>query len=346
MAENSKIQWTDHTWNPWIGCTKVSPGCANCYAWYLMAVRYGRVKWGKGQLRARTSVANWKLPLRWNRRAAPRKDDAGVLRTPPRPRVFCASLADWLDEEVSLSMFADFLEVVHACQNLDWLLLTKRPQNWKARVASVVNLELSYREANEKNYALIQWLMNWLNGTAPANVWLGTTVEDQQRADERIPELLRIPARVRFLSCEPLLGSVDLDHWVFDREAVVERVAEKMLLNEEQADAITNHVGIHWVICGGESGKNAREFLLNWARSLRDQCAAAGVAFFMKQYGSNSAIDNRDMMPEQPDADPDDLAAFAASFVQRNHLKDSHGGDWSEWHDDLRVREFPQSVSS
>ncbi len=282
MSENSKIEWTDHTFNPWIGCTKVSPGCAHCYAETLMDTRYGRVKWGKGNPRQRTSDANWKQPLKWNRESA---QGCAVCEAPVgecqhennrRPRVFCASLADWLDDEVPIELLASLLDLIRQTPNLDWLLLTKRPQNFRRveeagrRLESDGNWDILPKD--HPAVALHAWIGNWtILKQPPINVWIGTTVEDQERADERIPALLKIPAVVRFLSCEPLLGPVDLK-LDFD-------------LISDIATANPNPTRIHWVICGGESGKDARPMHPDWARSLRDQCAAAGVPFLFKQWG-------------------------------------------------------------
>lgn len=318
MAENSKIEWTDHTFNPWIGCTKVSPGCAHCYAETLMDVRYGRVKWGKGQPRLRTSAANWKKPLSWNRLAysfaqcevcgwrgdrsvkkrstdsvihCPQCDTRGSLRGGPRPRIFCSSLADWLDEEVPVEWLADLLGLIHATPHLDWLLLTKRPQNFRSRINSAF-----MAVANDRHDAdLLNWISAWSVeegceegelDVPPSNVWIGTTVEDQERANQRIPWLLDIPARVRFLSCEPLLGPVDLTDV---------RLIEQKTPNHPRVtvNALTGQVSgpdeiierVHWVICGGESGPGARPMHPDWARSLRDQCQAAQVPFLFKQWG-------------------------------------------------------------
>jgi len=257
--KDSKISWTDHTFNPWIGCTKVSPGCANCYAETLMDTRYGRVKWGKGQARSRTSHANWKEPLKWNHHAP-------MLASGARPRVFCASLSDWLDDEVPIAWLADLLALVRSTSNLDWLLLSKRPQNWAKRIEAAQDYHFDFGDLN-----VAGWLSDWRkHGLAPANVWLGTTVEDQQRADERIPELIDIPARVRFLSCEPLLGPVEIEEHLDDLC---------------DGGYVLGSAPIHWVICGGESGPGARPMHPAWARSLRDQCAAAGVPFHFKQWG-------------------------------------------------------------
>jgi protein gp37 len=249
MGENSKIEWTDHTFNPWIGCTKVSPGCANCYA-EKYGHRFG-VPWGRDCPRRRTSAANWRLPLRWNKQA----EESGI-----RPRVFCASLADWLDEAAPVTWLADLLALISWTPCLDWLLLTKRPQNWRTRLAEV------YEDNPQSIGACLAW--DWFkHGTPPSNVLIGATAEDQARANERIPILLQIPARSRFLSCEPLLGPVDL------------------CLSELWEPA----KDVDWVICGGESGPGARPMAPKWAQSLRDQCQVAAVPFFFKQWGSGSA---------------------------------------------------------
>jgi protein gp37 len=281
MSERSEISWTDSTFNPWIGCTKVSPGCANCYAETLMDTRYGRVKWGKGNPRERTSEANWKNPLQWNRQSFSecqscgwRGPDAKIsscpnpscqateLPFPARQRVFCASLSDWLDDEVPIEWLVDLLNLIFQTRHLDWLLLTKRPQNWGKR------LHEALRAAKDPGLVFEGWLSQWLDGDYPGNVWIGTTTEDQTRADERIPELLKIPARVRFLSCEPLLGPIDLSYTCFNG-----------------SDSFGSMPGIHWVITGGESGQGARPMNPEWVRSIRDQCAAAGVSHHFKQWG-------------------------------------------------------------
>ena len=234
MAENSKIEWTDHTFNPWIGCTKVSDGCRFCYAENLMDTRYGRANWGKGKPRVQTSPANWKKPLAWNRQAE---------RDGRRYRVFCASLADVFDFEVDDAWRDRLFSLIEATPNLDWLLLTKRPENAKRYLAQ--------RYGGDP----------FVRGGIPENIWIGTSVEDQKAAASRIPILLEIPAVVRFLSMEPLLGSVDLGPY---------------LEGEARLD---------WVIVGGESGQHARPSHPEWFLSLRDQCVAAGVAFHFKQWG-------------------------------------------------------------
>ena len=251
MGRVTEIAWTDATFNPWIGCQKISPGCDRCYAETLNK-RVGGSNWGPGAPRRRTSEANWKQPLLWNRKAE--KDGA-------RRRVFCASMADVFDKAVPEQWRADLWALITATPHLDWLLLTKRPQN----IAKMLP---------------IMWGEGW------PNVWLGTSVENQTEADRRIPHLLAAPAAVRFLSCEPLLGPVDLT--LIDP-----------LPNHPHADVLlslnclTGLVSgpddagprIDWVIVGGESGPGARPMHPDWARALRDQCAAACVPFFFKQWG-------------------------------------------------------------
>lgn len=263
--KNSKIEWTDHTWNPWIGCTKVSPGCMHCYAEALMDKRMGRATWGKGQPRSRTSATYWKGPMTWNKEAA---------ASGTRPRVFCASLADWLDDEVPIEWLADLLDLIRKTPNLDWLLLTKRPQNFRERIAGAINHVSTAPSCTDAAFILIDWMQGWQSGNRiPANVWVGTSVEDQVRYEERIGHLCEIPADIRFLSMEPLLGHVDL--------RLNENLpGQRMLRWHHPVKSM-----LHWVIVGGESGPHARPMHPHWARSLRDQCKVAGVAFHFKQWG-------------------------------------------------------------
>ena len=282
--KDSKIEWCDHTFNPWIGCTKVSPGCANCYAEARDQRFAGGAHWGPGAPRQLTGPANWKQPLKWDEAARQRDlvsyGLAGVKYT--RPRVFCASLADWLDDEVPIEWLASLLSLIKETPNLDWLLLTKRPENF-ARVLQVgCRLESDPKWGELPNdhpaVKLHSWIGDWtILGKAPMNVWIGTTVEDQTRADIRIPALLKIPAKVRFLSCEPLLGPVDLRFPMTEDEEIVPFPLIP------PAELPTN--SIHWVICGGESGQHARPMHPDWAISLCDQCEAASVPFLFKQWG-------------------------------------------------------------
>lgn len=275
MAENTKIEWADHTFSPWTGCTKVSPACDHCYAegW---AKRSGHVKWGSGQPRRRTSDANWRMPLKWNREAE---------RTGVRPRVFCASLADVFDNEVDPAWRADLFKLIADTQNLNWLLLTKRVGNVMKMANEVADMP---RTGSHTGHLIAH---QWRNGSPPKNVWLGATVVNQEEADRDIPKLLTVPAAKRFLSIEPMLGPMLLP---FERLREWNRIA---LLNQQE-HAVSR---IDWVIVGGESGPGARPMSPDWARSIRDQCEEARVALFVKQMGGS-----RDKRGELFDL-PDDL---------------------------------------
>ena len=234
MAKDSKIEWTDHTFNPWWGCTKVSPACTNCYA-DAFARRVGSNVWGPKAPRRFFRDAHWGEPIRWNREAE---------REGRAKRVFCASMADVFEGRPDLVSSRERLwSLISETPWLDWLLLTKRPEN-------IVNM--------------VPWRGVW-----PANVWVGTTVENDEWAAERIPHLSRLPAAVRFLSCEPLLGPLDLSAWLRPRP---------------RANAKDMHQ-IDWVIAGGESGHHARPMDPVWLRSIRDQCVHADVPFHFKQWG-------------------------------------------------------------
>ncbi len=279
--KNSSIEWCDHTFNPWEGCTKVSEGCKNCYAEVLVDKRFGRAKWGKGNPRRRTSEATWKQPLKWNQDAAWANETKEVIKEHfgkeyHRPRVFCASLADVFDEEVPDEWRWDLFGLIANTPNLDWLLLTKRPEKALEFFTDkeMVN-EGCCEGAAQYNYfkRTGEDPAEWFAVHFPLpNVWIGTSVENQEMADKRIPILLKIPGAVRFLSMEPLLGPIDLKLTQFAPDPL----GEGML--EYQRD-------IQWVIVGGESGHNARPMHPDWARSIRDQCQSAKIPFLFKQWG-------------------------------------------------------------
>ena len=255
MAENSNIEWTHHTFNPWIGCTKVGPGCDHCYAesWDARGLQQRETRWGPHAARTRTSAANWRKPLAWDRAAAA----AGE-----RHRVFCASLADVFDNHVSIlpEWREDLWRLIEATPNLDWMLLTKRPGNIDRMLPP-----------------------DW--GAGYPNVWLGCTVVNQAEADRDIEKLRAVPAVVRFLSMEPLLGPVDLGDFLYPIGIGAKRFgADRLDGGGIAPEAILPALDL--VIVGGESGPGARPMHPDWARSLRDQCNAAGVAFFVKQLSS------------------------------------------------------------
>ncbi|MBP7572585.1 MAG: phage Gp37/Gp68 family protein [Rhodoferax sp.] len=284
MSKNTKIEWAHDTFNPWVGCTKISPACDHCYAegW---AKRSGQVVWGKD--RKRTSIANWKLPLKWDKEA----QAAGVRR-----KVFCASLADVFDNAVPQEWRNDLFRLISETQNLDWLLLTKR-------IGNVLDMldEALLQEPRLRNGACRFASWPW------PNVWLGATICNQIEADRDIPKLLSLPATKRFLSMEPLLGPVDLSmiqHTVGYGCGPCTGCGSAVYI-----DALTGSYfcaascdgpvrpAIDWVIVGGESGPGARPMHPDWARSLRDQCLAAGVPFLFKQWGEWApalAIDESD----------------------------------------------------
>lgn len=277
MGKNSKIEWCHHTWNPWIGCTKVSPACDHCYAENLMASRMHVVQWGAGQPRKRTSARNWNDPLRWNAEA----DRLGV-----RYRVFCASLADVFDNEVPGAWRADLFDLIEKTPHLDWLLLTKRIGNVVPMMTDVA--------------ASLFWMDRLGTGALPPNVWLGATICNQAEADRDIPKLLATPARVRFLSMEPLLGPVNLDaHLLQCCEQFEYCDYGSYGHRPECCGTPVPRDGLDWVIAGGESGLGARPMHPDWVRSLRDQCAEGKVAFFLKQLGG--VRDKRGALTDLPE---------------------------------------------
>jgi protein gp37 len=328
MAETTGITWADSTWNPWRGCLKVSEGCAHCYA-DTQSKRNPAVlgTWGPEGVGTRVLAAEsyWLQPHNWNARAERER----------RPwRVFCCSLADVFEEwagpmvgtgerrawrartderlrpwypATGESLFpageftpytlddarARAFRVMEQTPHLTWLVLTKRPANILRMVPRA-------------------WLLKW-----PANVWPGATTENQARADERIPDLLKVPAAVRWLSAEPQLGRVDLRRWLVEGWCAACRSTCFVFNSECRGCSGPARPLIQWVITGGESGAGARPFQVEWARALRDQCRAAGVAFFHKQHGDN--------------------AHDGGELIQLGR-----GGKVpSEWAADVRVQEFP-----
>ena len=268
MVQQTAIEWADHTFNPWEGCQKVGPGCDHCYAEARNARFAGGepLNFGPGAPRRRTSAANWQTPLRWQADAAAFADLTGR-----RQRVFCASLADVFDNAVDPQWRTDIAILILKTPDLDWLLLTKRIGNAAAMLKAMFGDQV------------------------PPNVWLGATIVNQVEADRDIPKLLATPATRRFLSMEPLLGPVDLK--------TIRNAAEPggPLNGLTGYQALTSAGGrgvgyyfaeddepvarVDWVIVGGESGRDARPMHFTWVRSLRDQCAGAGVPFLFKQWG-------------------------------------------------------------
>ncbi|WP_250538764.1 MULTISPECIES: phage Gp37/Gp68 family protein [unclassified Caballeronia] len=258
MSGNSSIEWTDHTFNPWEGCQKVGPGCDHCYAETRNARYSGgtAINWGPGAPRRRTSPANWRKPLQWNKAHAEFFAQHGR-----RQRVFCASLADVFDNEVDPQWRRDLFDLIELTPNLDWLLLTKRIGNVRRMLPTI----------------------GWLG--ARDNVWLGATIVNQEEADRDIPKLLMTPARRRFLSMEPLLGPVDLSRIDIDGHSEIYPLTGTRDCEDDNGNAAPDLPALDWIIVGGESGRDARPMHPVWARDIRDQCAQAGVPFLFKQWG-------------------------------------------------------------
>lgn len=262
MSENSNISWLHrrlpdggivpgHTFNPWWGCVKIAPGCKNCYA-EGFAKRVGEKVWGPASTTSRRLFGeqHWQAPEKWNKKAE---------KSGHRASVFCASMADVFEDHPQLPPEREKLwDLISRTQWLNWLLLTKRPENI---------------------LKMVPWRGEW-----PDTVWIGTSVSTQEDADTNIPQLLQVPACVRFVSYEPALEWVNFMPYMH---------------------------GVDWLICGGESGPNARPFDLAWARSVRDQCLYSRypVAFHFKQVGGRThasggrLLDGRmwdEMPPEFP----------------------------------------------
>ncbi len=253
MGEGSHISWTDNTFNYWIGCTKVSAGCDNCYAEREQDLRYGRAKWGKGNARYLTSEANRRKPLQWEKQA---------IAEGRRIKVFTASLSDVFDEEVSDEWRDGLFEIIRQTPHLDWLVLTKRLAKMLRYVGSLPP------------------------GMIPENVWWGCSVEDQSTTNQRIIELLKLRKFVDdaplWLSIEPLIGPVDLTELQTVNGGRLHALGGTIVFGETDGSCVRP---IDWVVVGGESGPAARPMHPDWARSLRDQCVAAGVPFHFKQWG-------------------------------------------------------------
>ncbi|MDE2096945.1 MAG: phage Gp37/Gp68 family protein [Patescibacteria group bacterium] len=244
------IEWADYTFNPWWGCTHVGPGCDHCYA-ETWARRFG-VQWGPGQPRRPASEKYWKQPRAWALKAK---------REGRKRRVFCASMADVFDLEAPEGARERLWPLIEeTAPYLDWLLLTKRSGN----AAKLLPPEIAEL------------------------VWLGATVCNQEEANRDIPKLLATPAAVRFLSAEPLLGEIKLEKGWLPPKGLWEELRSPIegsarRINDARRNGWT---WLDWVIVGGESGPRARPMHPDWVRGLRDQCQAAGVAFFFKQWGA------------------------------------------------------------
>ncbi len=319
----TSIEWTDATWNPVTGCTRVSEGCRNCYMARTVP-RQGQDPW--------TVVLHpdrLDQPLKWKK---------------PR-RIFVNSLSDLFHEDVPDEFIVRVYAVMIAASWHTFQILTKRPAR-----RQVLRYQAAFCEAVVDNAAgLINKMRDRrsYNGTvnmarwharAARNIHEGVSIEDQASATERIPLLLRTPAAVRFLSCEPLLGPLNIDHLALGRYPDITQFMQPI-------------PRVDWVIVGGESGPGARPCDVAWIRSIRDQCKAAGVPVFVKQLGGyvsdrNDAGFEGDEPTAWPmDTDVDDRNnewEYQGARI-RIRLNDRKGGDWDEWPEDLRVREWPHA---
>lgn len=342
MSEKTKIEWCDSTLNFWSGCTKVSAGCARCYAEALSDRKLTDAKgnltigrWGKGAPRKLHESA-FKQALALNRKpwvcgecgaAYTLAEHANPDPTQPmcscmapchRRRIFSLSLGDWLDDEVPIGWLAEMLDTIRQCDQVNWILCTKRPELWSDRL---------HRAMREACGPADFWISGWLDGHPPKNIILLASVENQEAAEERVPALLKIPAASRGLSLEPLLGQVDLTRIVADEST---GVTFNALTGYGSWNKDRQCAPLDWLILGGESGPGARLCNVEWIRSLVAQGKAAGVATFVKQFGA---------MPYNEV--PSSIFDPSGGYVSKLKLADKKGGDWSEWPADLRVREWP-----
>ena len=344
MSEKSNIAWTDSTAGPWLICTEVSTGCGHCYSRELMLSRLQylarkafksagftdwetRPVWGDTAPRILTRDFRGKM-LAMNRKPwIENHTGKGFSEAELSPgfnpqwyhrRRSFPSLIDWLDDMPAgmidqdgnkldpIAVLAEFLDTLRQCDQMTHILCTKRPENWRKRVEAAAEHVEAFYDADSSDPLLLMWLNQWLDHEPPANIILLASVENQEQADKRIPQLLAIPAACRGLSLEPLLGPVDL---------CLGSYYEAQEVREERG-----RLDISWVIVGGESGPDARPCRVDWIRSIVAQGKAAGVETFVKQLGSTSCAGRED------------------SYILR-HKK---GGDPAEWPSDLRVQQFPK----
>lgn len=298
MGEKTGIQWTDHTFNPVWGCTRVSQGCVHCYA-ETFANRMG-VGWGPRADRRTFGDKHWSEPLKWNRQA---------VATGKRRKVFCGSMCDiFEDHPITAAQLPRLMQLIYATPMLDWLLLTKRPH----RAARYLSAWLAEQDGPESPA-----------GTVKPSWWLGTSIEDQPTADERLVQLFNAPASLYFASYEPALAGVDLG----------------MYLSRRGLMGFDSLPGLEWVIVGGESGAGARPFDLAWAREAIRKCRIARVPVFIKQMGAKpydgflSTSELLDYPAPRNGGEP---------VRRRLVLRDHKGDDMAEWPPDLRIREFPE----
>jgi len=275
-VSKSKIEWTDRVWNPVTGCTKISPGCQNCYAERMAKRLAGRCGYpADGPFKVTLHPERLEQPFRW--------------REPSK--IFVCSMGDLFHEDVPFDYIDRVFSVMYVSPEHTFMVLTKRPErmkeyfNTRPRDSMKQERVLVIDEMGASNYSVSLPLRN---------VWLGVTAENQEQADKRIPVLLQIPAAVRFVSVEPMLGPVDLTELPIPYEICNRGFNFNALTDQDDEHFYNDHPKIDWVICGGESGPGARPMHPDWTRSLRDHCQAAGVPFFFKQWGEWETFYDRD----------------------------------------------------
>jgi protein gp37 len=318
MSGATSIEWTDATWNPVRGCTRVSEGCRFCYA-ERTAARFAGSGPGSGTpfegfAEMRDDGPHWtgKVELVPGKMEEP-------LRWKKPQKIFVNSMSDLFHEKLKDSEIADVFGIMCQAERHTFQVLTKRPAR------------------------MLAWFRDYVGEASPGasplwpipNVWLGVSVEDQETADERIPLLLRTPAAVRFVSYEPALGPVDFGRWILGCSHEHSHQSQVCILSARRVSP-----GLDWIIVGGESGPGARPFDIAWARWTVAACKAAGVPVFVKQLGALPGFTGVKVPLPGPDAE----AMFTDSRIPGWtlwQLLDRKGGDWNEWPEDLRVREFP-----
>jgi protein gp37 len=295
MADGTHIEWTDATWNIVNGCSVVSPGCTNCYAMRLAGTRLRNHPSREGLTQENKAGPVWTGEVRFNEKVL-----TDPLRWRKPRRIFVCAHGDLFHDNVPDEWIARVFAVMALCVQHQFQVLTKRPERMREYLRGwdrntnghIMALAQELKPSSLWNGNVFQAHHEMAEKGYIPNVWLGVSVEDQQRADERIPILLDTPAAIRWLSCEPLLGPVDLS---------------KVFACSDEDGAYLNDapiLGLDWVVAGGESGPGARPMHPGWARSLRDQCAAAGVPFLFKQWGEFGPIvttgHNDSRYPEDP----------------------------------------------
>jgi protein gp37 len=340
----SKIEWTGFTWNPIVGCSVCSPGCKHCYA-MKMARRIELM--GTAPHYAGLTQMTKAGPV-WTGKLVQAPDDTlfEPLRRKKPTTWFVNSMSDLFHESVPDDWIDRIFAVMALCPQHTFQVLTKRSARMREYLSKTdvvagicaaldaIDEGLPAREHWEKPNPLEDAFSvgyNLKNGHANPpwplpNVWLGVSCEDQKNADARIPDLLATPAAVRFISAEPLLGPIDLDHWLWGRASRCDDCASygDDCPCDLQSRKLNGEPSLDWVIIGGESGPRARDFRLSWAKSLIEQCRAADVPAFMKQVGSNAW---------------DDISYVGSAPAFKT--RDRKGGDLNEWPTCLQIREMP-----